>query len=147
MCRSGVSHGRVHSRFAAAEYALSLTPAPERIFWRQCAWADIYPDRARSAGSPGALCRQNPSIFDEEYGGGGEEAAVLGDEGAPGYAGEAYAVEGGPGMPRARMMLATIFIPFTMISVSIELKVSCIPMNQPRITIRLNVAGAAQTRI
>ncbi len=52
-----------------------------------------------------------------------------------------------PGMPRARMMLATIFIPFTMISVSIELKVSCIPMNQPRITIRLNVAGAAQTRI
>ena len=52
-----------------------------------------------------------------------------------------------PGTPRARKMLATIFIPFTMRSVSIELKVSCIPMNQPLITIRLNVAGAAQTRI
>ena len=52
-----------------------------------------------------------------------------------------------PGMPRARKTLATMFMPFTMMSVSIELKVSCIPMNHPLITIRLKVAGAAQTRI
>ena len=48
-----------------------------------------------------------------------------------------------PGMPRARRTLATIFIPFTMMSVSIEEKVSCIPMNHPLKAIRLKVAGAA----
>ena len=49
-----------------------------------------------------------------------------------------------PGIPRARNMLARILTPFTITSVSIELKVSCIPMNQPRKAIRLRVAGAAQ---
>ena len=49
-----------------------------------------------------------------------------------------------PGMPRANRMLATIFIPLTIMSVSIDENVSCIPMNQPLRVIRLKVAGAAQ---
>ena len=52
-----------------------------------------------------------------------------------------------PGMPRARNMLMMMFTPLTITSVSIELKLSCIPMNQPLSTIRHKVAGAAQTLI
>ena len=50
-----------------------------------------------------------------------------------------------PLRPRASRMLATIFTPLTVMSVSIELNVSCIPMNHPLRAIRLNVAGAAHT--
>ena len=48
-----------------------------------------------------------------------------------------------PGTPIARNMLARMLIPFTTRSVSIELKESCIPMNQPLKAMRLKVAGAA----
>ena len=50
-------------------------------------------------------------------------------------------------MPRVRMMLAAMFTRFTVRSVSMLLKVSCMPMNQPLRTIRLSVAGAAQMRM
>ena len=44
-------------------------------------------------------------------------------------------------------MLAAMFTMFTVRSVSIELTLSCIPMNQPLRAIRLRVAGAAQMRM
>ncbi len=52
-----------------------------------------------------------------------------------------------PGIPKVRSMLNRMLPPFTIKSVSIELNVSCIPMNHPRNAIRLRVAGAAQTRM
>ena len=49
-----------------------------------------------------------------------------------------------PLIPSASKMLAMMFTPLTVTSVSIELKLSCIPMNQPLNVIRHKVAGAAQ---
>ena len=48
------------------------------------------------------------------------------------------------GRPVARKMLSMMFVPFTTRSVSMELTVSCIPMNQPLSTMSESVAGAAQ---
>ena len=45
------------------------------------------------------------------------------------------------GIPTERAMLATMLTTLTTVSVTIELKVSCIPMNQPLTTIRDIVAG------
>ena len=45
------------------------------------------------------------------------------------------------------MMLATMFMPFTMRSFHIELIESCIPTNQPLKVISAIVAGAAQIRM
>ena len=50
-------------------------------------------------------------------------------------------------IPKLSIMLAAMFTMFTVRSVSIELTLSCIPMNQPLRAIRLRVAGAAQMRM